>query len=234
MKYWPVCLRQPPREYNDCWAAAEGLGLGLRARRCKLVACARTGTTKRLRTQQRWAARTSARRIRPLLRARATTTVTSTSAGATTSPVGTETGSGGATTLSSSVSGSTATAGSGGELVVPPEGSYDFGSMPTSASSRDASLAYKTFKESHVEACGDGLYRVRWDEPTQTVSEGIGYGMLWPGLICGGFASAAWPSIRRPPTNSRGGGRFGSRLLPRFAPRTLLADALGQIHDLRR
>src|SRR6187551_3616568 len=107
------------------------------------------------------------------------TTVTSTSAGGTISSSGTDVGSGGATTLGTTTSGSTGgTSGTGGDLVVPPEGSYDFGSMPTSVSSRDASLAYSTFKQSHVEDCGDGLYRVRWDDPALTVSEGIGYGML--------------------------------------------------------
>jgi endo-1,4-beta-D-glucanase Y len=61
---------------------------------------------------------------------------------------------------------------------IPEAGSYDNGFMPTTATPVDAVAAYDAFKEGHLEDCGSGKYRVRWDEPTQTVSEGIGYGML--------------------------------------------------------
>ena len=61
---------------------------------------------------------------------------------------------------------------------------YAYGIMPTNlptggtyGKSQDAANAYNTWKSSYVVACGSG-YRVEFDDPTVTVSEGIGYGML--------------------------------------------------------
>ncbi len=48
---------------------------------------------------------------------------------------------------------------------------------PTAA---DALAAYQAWKDIHLEDCGSGVMRVRWENAKQdaTVSEGIGYGML--------------------------------------------------------
>jgi endo-1,4-beta-D-glucanase Y len=45
-------------------------------------------------------------------------------------------------------------------------------------SSQDAASAYNTWKANYVEPCGTNEFRVKFDNPNQTVSEGIGYGML--------------------------------------------------------
>ncbi len=48
----------------------------------------------------------------------------------------------------------------------------------TDGTSQDAADAYNQWKTDYVEACGTGKYRVKYDTPTETVSEGIAYGML--------------------------------------------------------
>lgn len=55
---------------------------------------------------------------------------------------------------------------------------YTYGLMPTNRNSADASTAYTIWKNNFVVACGDGSYRVKFDISAETVSEGIGYGML--------------------------------------------------------
>lgn len=53
--------------------------------------------------------------------------------------------------------------------------------LPTSgtyAHAQDAANAYNQWKSDYVEACGTGKYRVKYDNPGETVSEGIAYGML--------------------------------------------------------
>jgi len=55
---------------------------------------------------------------------------------------------------------------------------YDYGFQPTTVTAVDVTAAYEYWKTNHLEDCGGGVYRVRWDNPDQTVSEGIGYGML--------------------------------------------------------
>jgi endoglucanase len=55
---------------------------------------------------------------------------------------------------------------------------YSYGLMPSNRSSSDASAAYTTWKTNFLSACSNGRYRVKFDDPSQTVSEGIGYGML--------------------------------------------------------
>ncbi len=53
--------------------------------------------------------------------------------------------------------------------------------LPTSGTygqAQDAANAYNQWKSDYVEACGVGKYRVKYDNPSETVSEGIAYGML--------------------------------------------------------
>ncbi|WP_018341567.1 glycosyl hydrolase family 8 [Cytophaga aurantiaca] len=57
-----------------------------------------------------------------------------------------------------------------------PTGTYDL-STNQFGKSQDAADAYNTWKTNYVVACGSN-FRVKFDTPTQTVSEGIGYGML--------------------------------------------------------
>jgi endo-1,4-beta-D-glucanase Y len=65
-----------------------------------------------------------------------------------------------------------------------------YGSFPSSVSEADGQAAYDTWYDLHVEECDATSARVKWDNPSKTVSEGIGYGMLlaaiWeddPGLL---------------------------------------------------
>ncbi len=57
---------------------------------------------------------------------------------------------------------------------------YNYGTLPTNAKESDVALAYTTWKNTYTESCGDDRIRVKFDAPNenQTVSEGIGYGML--------------------------------------------------------
>jgi endo-1,4-beta-D-glucanase Y len=57
-----------------------------------------------------------------------------------------------------------------------PTGAYNPGSNQFGMS-QDAADAYNTWKTNYVTACGSN-FRVNFDTPSQTVSEGIGYGML--------------------------------------------------------
>ena len=54
------------------------------------------------------------------------------------------------------------------------------GYFPTTVTVRDAFAAFEQWRTLHVEDCGDDVLRVKFDAPndSQTVSEGIGYGML--------------------------------------------------------
>src|SRR4051794_5658341 len=61
---------------------------------------------------------------------------------------------------------------------------YAGGLLPTNlpatgsyGKSTDAAAAYNTWKTNYIVACGSN-YRVKFDDPSKTVSEGIGYGML--------------------------------------------------------
>ncbi len=63
--------------------------------------------------------------------------------------------------------------------------SYQYGIMPTNlpasgtfGKSQAAADAYNAWKTTYVEACSGGQYRVKHDDPNNTVSEGIAYGML--------------------------------------------------------
>jgi endo-1,4-beta-D-glucanase Y len=55
---------------------------------------------------------------------------------------------------------------------------FGYGLTPLSKNSSDAQSNYNIWKNNFVSACNNGRYRVKFDTPTHTVSEGIGYGML--------------------------------------------------------
>ncbi|MCS6824506.1 MAG: glycosyl hydrolase family 8 [Cytophagaceae bacterium] len=68
---------------------------------------------------------------------------------------------------------------------------YDYGMLPTNlptgpynpsanqfGKSQDAYNAYVTWKANYAENCGGGQWRIKFDDPARTVSEGIAYGML--------------------------------------------------------
>ncbi|MFH6992853.1 glycosyl hydrolase family 8 [Flavobacterium sp. FlaQc-48] len=52
------------------------------------------------------------------------------------------------------------------------------GLMASNKNSLDAQNNYNIWKTNFVEACSNGRYRIKFDNPSETVSEGIGYGML--------------------------------------------------------
>jgi endoglucanase len=85
------------------------------------------------------------------------------------------TGSGGATATGGTIGsgGTTATGGSPGQTL-------PNGFKPTTLTLADADAAYADWKTNHLEDCGGGMFRTRWenDKLDATVSEGIGYGML--------------------------------------------------------
>jgi len=63
--------------------------------------------------------------------------------------------------------------------------SYEFGMMPsnlptsgTYGQATEVGTAYTSWKTTYVENCGNNQARVKFNTPTETVSEGIGYGML--------------------------------------------------------
>jgi endo-1,4-beta-D-glucanase Y len=63
--------------------------------------------------------------------------------------------------------------------------SYEFGIMPTNlptsgtyGKSSDVGTKYNAWKTAYVENCGTDKARVKFDDPSMTVSEGIAYGML--------------------------------------------------------
>ncbi len=76
---------------------------------------------------------------------------------------------------------------SGASLPFGTNTSYPSGIMPTNlptggtyAQAQDAANAYNTWKTNYVESCGGTpeRFRVKFDSPSETVSEGIAYGML--------------------------------------------------------
>ena len=60
----------------------------------------------------------------------------------------------------------------------PANRAYPNGLMATNKNSQDAATNYSTWKTNYLEACNNGRFRVKFDDRSQTVSEGIGYGML--------------------------------------------------------
>ncbi|HEX7599406.1 MAG TPA: glycosyl hydrolase family 8 [Polyangia bacterium] len=97
-------------------------------------------------------------------------------------------GGGGGTSSSGGVSAGGGTSGSGG--VAASGGTIGTGGVsgpplpngfkPTTVTPDDADAAYADWKTNHLEDCGGGVFRTRWenDKLDATVSEGIGYGML--------------------------------------------------------
>jgi len=59
----------------------------------------------------------------------------------------------------------------------PQDQSYAYGIKPSSVNHNDVQAAYDVFLKGYYEESGDQA-RIKWDNPAQTVSEGIGYGML--------------------------------------------------------
>ncbi len=59
----------------------------------------------------------------------------------------------------------------------PQDQSYANGIKPAGANHNDVQSAYEVFAQGYYEESGDQA-RIKWDTPAQTVSEGIGYGML--------------------------------------------------------
>lgn len=74
--------------------------------------------------------------------------------------------------------GSSATGGAGSGGAEPLDRAYEHGFIPSHIDDTVLNAAWTHWKENYVELCGDDAARVKWDEPTQTVSEGIAYGML--------------------------------------------------------
>lgn len=60
----------------------------------------------------------------------------------------------------------------------PANKTYANGLMASSKNSQDVIDSYTLWKSNFVENCSNGRARVKFDAPSQTVSEGIGYGML--------------------------------------------------------
>ncbi len=63
--------------------------------------------------------------------------------------------------------------------------SYEYGLMPSNlpiggafGSASEIKTIYDDWKEDYVENCGDNMARVKFDNPYQTVSEGVAYSML--------------------------------------------------------
>jgi endoglucanase len=59
----------------------------------------------------------------------------------------------------------------------PQDQSYEYGTKPSAVNHNDVQAAYEVFVQGYYEESGDKA-RIKWDTPAQTVSEGIGYGML--------------------------------------------------------
>lgn len=55
---------------------------------------------------------------------------------------------------------------------------YNYGLMPEGNNHQEAMDAYNFWHDNYVEDCGGGELRVMFDDMSQTVSEGIAYGML--------------------------------------------------------
>jgi endo-1,4-beta-D-glucanase Y len=55
---------------------------------------------------------------------------------------------------------------------------FNYGLMAANRNSQNALDSYNTWKTNFIEACSNNRYRVKFDNSAQTVSEGIGYGML--------------------------------------------------------
>ncbi len=65
----------------------------------------------------------------------------------------------------------------GAQFPFPQNASYPYGIKPAGTNSDDVQQVFNVFMQNYYEEQGD-LARIKWDDPSQTVSEGIGYGML--------------------------------------------------------
>ncbi len=55
---------------------------------------------------------------------------------------------------------------------------YAYGIKPSNSSNADIEAAYTSWRATFATACSNGRYRIKFDAPNETVSEGIAYGML--------------------------------------------------------
>lgn len=55
---------------------------------------------------------------------------------------------------------------------------YSFGIKPTNIGANDMADVYNSWKTKFLTSCSNGRFRVKFDDPSFTVSEGIAYGML--------------------------------------------------------
>ncbi|WP_158850070.1 glycosyl hydrolase family 8 [Algibacter sp. L1A34] len=55
---------------------------------------------------------------------------------------------------------------------------YSYGIQPENIQSTDIYNVYVAWRNAFAEPCTNGRYRIKFDTPSETVSEGIGYGML--------------------------------------------------------
>ncbi|WP_303316083.1 glycosyl hydrolase family 8 [Flavivirga abyssicola] len=55
---------------------------------------------------------------------------------------------------------------------------YDYGIQPTNIQANDVYDVYVAWRNAFATPCTNGRYRIKFDTPTETVSEGIAYGML--------------------------------------------------------
>lgn len=55
---------------------------------------------------------------------------------------------------------------------------YEYGTQPTNIQTNDIYDVYVSWRNTFAEPCTNGRYRIKFDTPSQSVSEGIAYGML--------------------------------------------------------
>ncbi len=55
---------------------------------------------------------------------------------------------------------------------------YDYGIQPTNIQANDLYDVYVAWRNAFATPCTNGRYRIKFDTPTETVSEGVAYGML--------------------------------------------------------
>ncbi|GAB1857129.1 hypothetical protein MHTCC0001_19650 [Flavobacteriaceae bacterium MHTCC 0001] len=55
---------------------------------------------------------------------------------------------------------------------------YPYGLKPTNIQAGDLSSVYTSWRNSFAATCSNGRYRIKFDTPSETVSEGVAYGML--------------------------------------------------------
>lgn len=58
------------------------------------------------------------------------------------------------------------------------DANYDFGTQPTNIQPNDMHDVYVSWRNAFASPCSNGRYRIKFDTSTETVSEGVAYGML--------------------------------------------------------